>query len=194
MPTIADCMPRDRFLTLRRALHVVDTNNIPRESETNRLLKVQPAINVVRSACLRLPRPSENDYSTDEQMVPFTGRCTLSQYVPNKPRPLGIKNFVLATTKGLVLDFEFYQGKSTPLPDVGLGLGPSIILRLAQTLPQGARLYFDRYFTALPLLQQLLDLGLEGTGTIMKNRVKPVHLTEEKKIEERIYGRILHGR
>ncbi|XP_049944396.1 piggyBac transposable element-derived protein 3-like [Schistocerca serialis cubense] len=172
MPTIADCMPRDRFFTLRTALHVVDTNNIPCESETNRLWKLQPAINVVRSACLRHPRPSENDYSIDEQMVPFTGRCTLSQYVPNKPRPLGIKNFVFATTKGLALDFEFYQGKSTPPPDVGLGLGPSVILRLAQTLPQGARLYFDRYFTALPLLQQLLDLGLEGTGTIMKNRVK----------------------
>ncbi|XP_047109525.1 piggyBac transposable element-derived protein 2-like [Schistocerca piceifrons] len=116
-------------------------------------------------------------------MVPFTGRCTLSQYVPNKPRPLGIKNFVLATTKGLVLDFEFYHGKSTPLSNVGLGLGPSVILRLAQTLPQGARLYFDRYFTALPLLQQLLDLGLEGTGAIMKNRVKPVHLTEEKRLK-----------
>ncbi|XP_046994398.1 piggyBac transposable element-derived protein 3-like [Schistocerca americana] len=182
MPTIADCMPRDRFFTLRTTLHVVDTNNIPRESEINRLWKVQPTINVVRSACLRPPRPSENDYSTDEQMVPFTGRCTLSQYFPNKPRPLGINNFVLATTKGLVLDFEFYQGKSTPLPDVGLSLGPSVILRLAQTLPQGSRLYFDRYFIALPLLQQLLDLGLEGTVTIMKNRVKPVHLTEEKRL------------
>ncbi|XP_047112364.1 piggyBac transposable element-derived protein 3-like [Schistocerca piceifrons] len=183
LPFIADCMPRDRFFTLRTTLHVVDANNIPRESKTNRLWKVQPAINVVRSACLRPPRPSENDYSTDEQMVPFTGRCTLSQYFPNKPRPLGIKNFVLATTKGLVLDFEFYQGKLTPLPDVGLGLGPSVILRLAQTLPQGSRLYFDRYFIALPLLQQLLDLGLEGTGIIMKNRVKPVHLTEEKRLK-----------
>ncbi|XP_049958055.1 piggyBac transposable element-derived protein 2-like [Schistocerca serialis cubense] len=169
MPTIADCMPRDRFFTLRTATHVVDTNNIPRESETNRVWKVHPEINVVRSACLRLPCASENDYSIDEQMVSFTGRCTLSQYVPNKPRPLGIKNFVLATTKGLVLDFEFYQGKSTPLPDFGLGLGPSVILRPAQSLSQGARLYFDRYFTALPLLQHLLELGLEGTGTIMKN-------------------------
>ncbi|XP_049840447.1 uncharacterized protein LOC126285183 [Schistocerca gregaria] len=78
-------------------------------------------------------------------MVPFTGRCTFSQYAPNKPRPLGIKNFVLATTKGLVLDFEFYQ--------------------------------------ALPLLQQLLDLWLEGTGTVMKNRVKPVHLTEATRLK-----------
>lgn len=183
LPVIADTMPRDRFFTLRTSLHVVDTTNVTEDMKKNRLWKVQPIIDVVRGMCLKLPRPLIGDYSIDEQMVPFTGKCTLVQYVPNKPRARGLKNFVLATSQGLVLDFEIYQGKSTPVPQTDLGLGPSVILRLSETLPQDSRLYFDRYFTTLPLLDVLNSKGLEATGTVMKNRIRDIHLTDEKKLK-----------
>jgi hypothetical protein len=94
-------------------------------------------------------------FSIDEQMIPFEGKCPSRQYVKGKPRPVGLKNFVVTTKTGLVLDFEIYQGSSTPLPRRDLGLGPAVILRLAQSLPEFSSLYFDRYFTTVPLVEEL---------------------------------------
>lgn len=115
---------------------------------TNVLWKVQLMIDSVRNRCLAIPRTGCN-YSIDEQMIPFLGRCPrpLKQYVKNKPRPVGLKNFVITTSFGLVLDFEIYQGnhivslfnklyyfslflgKTTPLVEENLGLGASVVLR-----------------------------------------------------------------
>lgn len=177
LSAISTCMPRDRFLALRSNLHFVDTVNIPKDAETNKLWKVQPVIDAVRNRCMELPRDS-GTYSIDEQMIPFTGRCHLKQYVKNKPRPVGLKNFVITTSSGLVLDFEIYQGKFTSLCNPELGLGPSVVMRLVRSLPPRSWVYFDRYFTTIPLLEKLHENNIEGTGTIMTNRIRDVKLTQ----------------
>lgn len=176
---VADCMPRDRFLALRTNLHFVDTVSRPQDAENNGLWKVQPVVDRVRNTCLKIQRDFSY-YSIDEQMIPFTGRCKLKQFVKNKPRPVGLKNFVVTTYSGVVLDFEIYQGTRTPLLNRELGLGPSVIMRLTRSLPLGSFLYFDRYFTTLPLLERLKQCGIEATGTIMVNRLKGVTLKEGK--------------
>lgn len=104
-------------------------------------------------------------------MIPFLGSCPLRQVVNNKPRPVGLKNYDTTSSNGLMLDFEILQGESTPFPDKSLGHGPAVVLRLVQTLPQGSSVYFDRYFTTLPLLEKLSDIKIEGTGTIQVNIV-----------------------
>lgn len=102
-------------------------------------------------------------------MIPFTGRCPLRQFVRNKPRPVGLKVFVITSSSGLVLDFEIYQGHTTPLLNLELGLGPAVVMTLVKTIPQGSFVFFDRYFSTVPLLEKLLSLGIEGTGTIVAN-------------------------
>jgi len=182
---ISQAITRDRFLKLRSCLHYVDINNRP-AGNNNRFWKVQPIIDQVRNACRNIPRLVDC-YSVDEQMIPFTGRCPSRQYVKNKPRPTGLKNFVITTSKGKVIDFEIYQGVDTPFQDKSLGLGPAVVLHLSQSIPQGSVLFFDRYFTTVPLLDRLLSEGLMATGTIISNRLRNVHFSQDKKFQRGVW-------
>lgn len=94
-------MGRNRLFLLRKCLHFVDTTEASEEVRSNYLWKVQPVIDAVRSRCLAIPRNFAN-YSIDEQMMPFLGRLPggLRQYVRNKPRPVGLKNFVITSSSG----------------------------------------------------------------------------------------------
>lgn len=49
--------------------------------------------------------------------------------------------------------------------------GSSIVIRLTKNLPQGSHIYIDRFFTTVPLLESLHQMGYLGTGTIMANRI-----------------------
>lgn len=179
---IARNMTRDRFFSIRSNLKVVvDGDVTAAERNLDKFWKVRPLMNKVKNACLSLPR--EKTVAVDEQMIPFTGVCAMKQFVRGKPNPEGLKNFVCAAPDGLVIDFELYQGKNTFLEDnyKNLGIGPSAVIRLTQTLLPGTHLYFDRYFTTLPLLEHLHQQKMYGTGTIMKSRIpSAVHLTSDK--------------
>jgi hypothetical protein len=77
----------------------------------------------VREKCVTLPHSVHS--SINEQMFPFAGRCGFRQFVPSKPNPLGVKNFVLAASNSMVSDFCMYVGKETvpenDLKELGLG-------------------------------------------------------------------------
>ncbi|CAK1593102.1 unnamed protein product [Parnassius mnemosyne] len=166
---IVSAMTRDRLTTLRNSLHVVDSDSPPVSEANNPLWKVQPMIYIVREGCNKILR-TPGRYSIDEQMIPFTGKCHLRQLVKNKPRPVGLKNFVVTTSEGLMVDFEIYYGNN-PVPSHPLGLGPAVVLRLSQSVPRGSCIFFDRYFTTVPLLEELTKMDYHGTRTIMLNRV-----------------------
>ena len=42
-------------------------------------------------------------------MIKFTGRCPARQVIRTTPRPVGLKNLVCATSRGVVLDSEVFQ-------------------------------------------------------------------------------------
>lgn len=173
IPLLENALPRDRFYFLRTNFHVVDNLSVSEETKRcNKLWKIQPLIDRVRNHCVGIERKEKEAYSIDEQMIPFLGRCPVRQFVRNKPRPVGLKNFVLTTSDGIVMDFEIYQGATTPLRNRELGLGPAVILRLVETLPENSYLYFDRYFSTVGLMDKLLLLNMNATATIMANRFK----------------------
>lgn len=107
---------------------MVDNLSISKNAkESNKLWKVQPILDAVRQKCVTFSKAAK--LSIDEQMIPFSGTTSLRQYVKNKPNPVGLKNFVLASPSGLVHDF---------LSIKGLKLGPMVhqtkILELAVQL------------------------------------------------------------
>lgn len=179
---ITNSMTRDRYFQIRSNLKVViDTDVSEEDRKADKLFKIRPLHERIKNGCRSLPR--YNEVAVDEQMIPFSGVCKIKQFVRGKPNPEGLKNFVCATPKGLILDFEIYQGKNTFLQaDVAeMGVGPSAVVRLSTTLLEGTHIYVDRYFTTVRLLEYLLNKNILVTGTINKNRVpKSVNLTSDK--------------
>ncbi|XP_054724349.1 piggyBac transposable element-derived protein 2-like [Uloborus diversus] len=172
MPMITKNMTRDRFFELRNTLHFVDKSFINDEQKKDKLHLVRPIINCFRDCCLTLPRTK--CLSIDEQMIPFSGRCAMRQYVPSKPNPVGLKNFINAAQDGLVLDFLIYTGADTVSTNdkISYGLGGAVVKHLVATVPTTSvtHLFTDRYFTGIPILDYLRIRNISLTGTIMRNR------------------------
>lgn len=137
---------RDRMYKLRNHLHFVDDLAISAEAKQgNRFWKVTPIIiNFKRAAFNTVP---ESQLSVDEQMICFEGRSQMKQYIPGKPHPWGLKNFVLCSPSGLVHDFILYQGATTfnrTIP--ALGIGGNVVIRMTRDLDEQRHhsIYFDR--------------------------------------------------
>lgn len=182
MPAIADDLTRDCFFPLRSNLKIVNNLEVSCEDKKDdRLWKVWPIVDAIEAACLKMPKTLT--VSIGKQMIPFTGATHLKQYVPGKPHPTGLKNFVVASPNGMVLNFEIYQDKSSLTNEntPKLGVGPSAVVHLARSLPQGTALFSDRYLSTMPLLGHFAQSNLRGTGTIMRNRIpKDVNLPGDK--------------
>ncbi|XP_030257616.1 piggyBac transposable element-derived protein 3-like [Sparus aurata] len=163
---IADVMPLKRYKCLSRMLHFQD--NMSSDSSEDRLVKVRPVLDHMRGKCMDIE--SENQFSTDEMMVPYKGKKagSLRQYLRSKPKKWGFKISVRAGVSGFVYDFMVYTGKSTfdgSTPDKEFGLGGNVVLQLCRTIrnPSNCVVYFDNFFTSLRLITHLKEsMGLRS--------------------------------
>ena len=164
-------MPRDRFFTILRFLHLADSSKQKRKGEQgyDPLYKVRPIVDHLSAVFSKYYQPLRQ-LSVDEMMIGTRCRISFLQYMPKKPTRFGIKVWVIAEAKtGYVLDFAIYtgavDGKKTA------NLGQTVVLKLMeQYRGKGHCLFVDNFYTSPSLLLELLDQGTYCTGTVRANR------------------------
>lgn len=177
---VANCMSRNRFDHIMKYLHLPDNTNIP---VNDKIAKVRPLYDHLNQRFLKY-FPMTREVSIDESMVPYFGKHSMKQCIRGKPIRFGYKQWVMATPLGYALCLSPYQGASAGY-DRNLGLGHSVVLDLTKKLPDDLpfHIFFDNFFTRIPLLEDLASRGLRATGTIRSNRVEkcPVKIQELSK-------------
>ena len=189
---VAGSIRRGRFLEIHQFLHTCNNEQLP---PNNKFGKVSEYLDHLNECFLKNSKYvlATNNISIDETMVPYYGHHSSKQHIHGKPIRFGYKLWSAATPGGYLVYFIPYQGsKTAPLPDqLRLGLGASVVLTLISHLPKDFNsysIYFDNFFTGLPLLDELTKLGHKGTGTIRENRTEKCPLESTKAMKKKPRG------
>lgn len=181
---IQETMPSKRFELLKQMLHFKDNSKmLPYEHvDSDRLYKIRPLIEALNNSFKKVPY--EAHLSVDEQMCSTTARSSLKQYLPDKPHKWRFKLFVICGVSGYGYKFEVYSGQENKCAsgEPQLGASANVVVRLAREVPtnQNYRIFFDNYYTSIPLIEYLSSRGILALGTIRKNRIPNCKLPDEK--------------
>ena len=179
---IADVMPRNRFLELRRYLHFVD--NTATHDSDDKLFKIRPVVEAVRNECVKVT--PEEYHSVDKQIIPSKTKYTkIKQYNPKKSKKREFKNLVPAGSSGFMYDFLLYAGK-TEASVYHLHKRAQVVARLCEHLQGniGHRLFFENLFTTIDLLIYLKEMRVLVVGTVRANRLQGCPLELNKTIKK----------
>ena len=171
-PWISSVMPKTRFLKLNQYFHLRDTSNAPaRDSpQYDPLYKIRNFINLILPLFKSNFNPGR-DLSVDEAMIGYKGRIFFKQYMPAKPTKWGIKVWEMCDSEtGYCVTFDIYTGRHSR-ENTTVSLGEEVVTKLASPyFNQNRHLYFDRFFTSVPLLKHLSENGTYACATVMPNR------------------------
>lgn len=194
---IKETMTVNRYEKIRRYLHFNDNEkHLPRENpDYDRLHKLRPLIDCLnKNFCKDIP--IEQFLSVDEQICSTKARHHLKQYLPNKPHKWGFKFFVLCGVSGYAYNFEMYSGqenaeKDRLINELDLGASANVVVRLTRIVPKNLnyRIYFDNYYTSIPLLVYLAKQGIHSLGTVRRNRVPNCKFPDEKSMRNEDRGK-----
>ncbi|CAF1258417.1 unnamed protein product [Rotaria sordida] len=190
--SITSAMSRDRFLQIKRNIHVFDNTNQLDSNDPNfdRAYKVLPLLNIVKENSRKIPK--EEKLSADEQIILFKGRSIMKQHMPKKPLRWGYKMFILAGNgSGLCYDFIFYTGKEGKSVH---GLCTQIVLDLCETVPRSInhKLFCDNFYTTIRLQVELHKLDIYAVGTVRPNRLPGLIMKNEKDLSREGRGAMDH--
>ncbi|XP_017764351.1 PREDICTED: piggyBac transposable element-derived protein 4-like [Eufriesea mexicana] len=121
----------------------------------------------------------DSEISIDEFIIKLKGKISFITYNPNKPNKWGIGIYVLsdARTGYIYAMLPYYGSVNTEClirPD--FPVSSKIVLQVYQKLlnanpeAKGYHIFTDRYFTGIPLAEELSNLKCYLTGTIRTNR------------------------
>ena len=166
---VSNSMRRDRFDYIMSNIHFADNTAI---DINDRYYKVRPLFEQFNTKSEVYPK--DDSCCVDESMIRYYGHHSSKQFVKNKPIKYGFKTWCLNSSRGYLYMVEPYCGKDTNIQCSSNGSGYDVVMHLVESsgLPRGTHLYFDNYFTSIPLLEHLYGRGIGATGTIRANRLK----------------------
>lgn len=187
----SQAISRDKFEFIMSHIHFSDNTNLDRN---DKFAKVRPFFNQLNQTFLANSF-LEEDHSVDEAMVPYYGKHGCKQFIHGKPIRYGYKLWVGTTKQGYINWFEPYQGATTNISTKykDLGVGTAVILEYADRLREkypnfNFQLYFDNFFSSIPLLENLTRIKMYGTGTIRENRIPSSTLIDSKELKKKGRG------
>ncbi|KAL1486515.1 hypothetical protein MTO96_046927 [Rhipicephalus appendiculatus] len=145
----------------------------------------------VRSWCRKaFEKPSTDFSGVCDENEPLLGKLDIKQYVKGKPKPWGVKVYMLCGASGIIYDFLIYQGSTTCLnPDQKkeFGVTGALVLHFTSRIPDGLghKMFFDNFFTYLPVIRELDKKKIYAVGTIRINRTQKCPLKSEKELKKR---------
>ena len=184
-PLVRYLMSRDRFKEIKRNLHVADNTQL---DDSDKWSKLRPLVDMVNAKLSQFGVFNQH-LSIDEQMVPYFGRHSCKMFIRGKPIRFGFKNWVLAGDDGYPFKVSPYQGKEYTAEGKEL-LGPKVVKDLISIVenPKQHELYFDNFFTSVPLLTDLRENDIKATVTIRSNRLKETTLIDDKSMKKKERG------
>ena len=183
-PYISSLMTVKRFSWFLTNLHLTDNSLEPKPNDPNsdKLYKLRPLLDTLNRNFKENFDPGQHQ-AVDETMIKFTERSTVIQYSPIKPIKRGYKAWVRADSSGYVCKFEIYTGKKGNSPETNLG--PRVVKDLTEELTgKNHQVYFDNFFTSVPLMIELRRKNIFACGTVRKKRRGlPVSTIDDKKMK-----------
>ncbi|XP_061677877.1 piggyBac transposable element-derived protein 3-like [Syngnathoides biaculeatus] len=184
---IASSFPYERFEELLRHLHFADNTKLNRD---DKMSKLRPLIAMLNERFLQF-WPCTQSINVDGLMVPYYGRRSAKQFIQNKPIRYGYKIWCLNSPSGYLIQYEPYQGAGTVKSFPELGTAGSVVIDLLSELPaKRFNVFFDNQFTSIPLLEELKQKGMHGTGTLRQNRTQKCPLNEVNKMKKQERGSV----
>ena len=187
--SIRESMSRNRFFKILGCLHLNDNSKL-QNNKHDKLFKLRPFIDKLNANFFENKTPEEH-LSIDESMIKFKGRSSLKQYNPMKPIKRGYKLWCLSDDSGYIYNFSIYCGKDEKADNKTrseLGLGGEVVLSLTKDLAgQNHKLFFDNYFSSIPLLEKLQQQKFPSCATIRPSRKDFPALANDKSLKRGDY-------
>lgn len=188
---VAEAISRDRFEYIFSNLHVSDNQQLDHH---DKFAKVRPLFILLNKKFMENSIVEEM-HSIDEAMVPYYGRHGCKQFIHGKPIRYGFKLWVGSTRLGYLNWFEPYQGAATNISEryAEFGVGAGVVLEYAQALrkkwtDRKFHLFFDNFFTSIPLIEELMKEKFFATGTARENRLAGNTLIDSKVLKKKKRG------
>jgi len=184
-----------RFEQIRKFIHFNDNTSAYHKDHKlhDRLHKIRPVIEHLNKQFSKVP--VERDLSINEQLYATKAHSFLKQYLPLKPHKWGYKFVVLCGSSGYSYKLELYTGQenceqSRLQSEPDLMASANVVVRLSRAIPKhkNHRVYFDNYYTTIPLITYLVSQGIQFLGTVRRNRIPNCNFLAEKVINKKPRG------